>query len=169
MLPAVCRTNELVNKRRENHPMCDLRFGRGRRRGWVRRRGVWGRGGTGEEADELKAQEEPEAPADGPGALHSLGLPFSIWSETSPELSKSRPEAGWAPSWAGEGQQGRGGGGAVRGRCPPQPCMLCLWDRGLGPGPVPCGGRPPRGPERADKGGWSPHTGHPGRGSVWCR
>lgn len=77
----------------------------------MRSRGVWGRGGTGEEADELKAQEEPEAPADGPGALHSLGLPFSIWSETSPELSKSRPEAGRAPSWAGEGQQGRGGEG----------------------------------------------------------
>lgn len=79
----------------------------------MRRRGVWGRGGTGEEADELKAQEEPEAPADSPGALHSLGLPFSIWSETSPELSKSRPEAGRAPSWAGEGQQGRGGPRAV--------------------------------------------------------
>lgn len=81
----------------------------------MRRRGVWGRGGTEEEADELKAQEEPEAPADGPGALHSLGLPFSIWSETSSELSKSRPEAGRAPSWAGEGQQGRGrsAGGAL--------------------------------------------------------
>lgn len=83
----------------------------------MRRRGVWGRGGTREEADELKAQEEPEAPADGLGALHSLRLPFSIWSETSPELSKSRPEAGRAPSWAGEGQQGRrgaGGGGGPR-------------------------------------------------------